>query len=448
MVTLLQLLQLLTSAAYSGNHLADSRHAPLPAAQMELTYKTERAVGECGILLSSTAPDRSTEQNRQRQVCFALQSYGFLTRYAWHDPDKPSPWGQDVCLLLAFCGSNCHRLYGHPQQTPAARNALSEAAAFAMGRIGGAQPHAEAEWTSSENKSVALVHHAAAEPEEHSAKPDSQHPKPSEAGWSTVPPVKALSQPAVHTPAQAATRGMEHRSDKCRRHFMSRAAPGGCRSVYTLEFEAQNQGFSRFLARLALLIGAADIEDVVEIERQLQRYLHARARRAMNGVNEAPSKLKRSADKVSDHADPQLPRETVFAQPGALHGAVDTAYLPGQQLKILLEPLLPNGAPAGTFGDRRYGVSTPSIQITIPPNFRAHFGPGQALSQPVAHTRRLRGTSYPEHNEPEPALSRKPGSAGTLINSADHCRAAAAFMADRQELQWLRERVFFLQQRE
>lgn len=424
------------SAALSckAQHAFVSKTSPVPVVQLNLTRETETERGECAILFSRTNAPRPLDKNRQRQLCFALQGYGFLTRHSRIDDNRPSKWSDDVCMLLSFCGDDCHRLYGHPQQTPAVLNALSEAAAFAAGPISDFSSSLEEQGFPQKAKQVVPSNVVVAGLEDRQAlTADAQPTTSDEKALQTALHSKGLGKDddLSLSPEPFAPTGRS--AGKC--HFMSRASSGGCRKMYTLDFEVQYQAFGRFLARIALLLGAADIQKVAEIERQLEQYIHVKRRRALMGPPMASSTERQRRDREVNRKDPPALQSVSMVPKEAFRGAT---YSAAHQLDIVLEPLLPNGSAAGALG-----APAPTIQILIPSNFKASVSPVQQANSPNGPARRLRGTI---NADPEKQPKRKPASAEAAINSAAHCRAAAAFMSMRTELSWLQDHVYFLQQ--
>lgn len=461
---LLELLLAHTVASSTGENGAGRVRSTVPISILNITEENEVASGHCGIIFPGTSAAQQLGQNKQRQACFALQSYGFLTRYMKHEQNEASSWGYDVCLLLAFCGSECHRLYGHPQKTAAATNALTEVEASITGTTAsnrhdgkGTSPFpaekpsnsgtSGGSATQSESQADGLQHSVTNHPQRGALAPDS--------------PTTTLDLAGDSRFNSCCTK--KHCS-KCAKHFMSHAWRVSCKGVYSLEFEAQNQGFGRFLARLALLIGAADIEEVVDIERELQEYIRAKAMRALQGNASAPSQdasapqessgpyqpleeLARPSNEVSKNSAFSESQERATSSTYASYAAIGTSGLLDNELKIVLEPLPSNGAVVGSPDNAQLDKPAPTIQISIPSNFRARFAPVTAPSFSMAHTRRLRGTSARESANLETWVGHKPFPAGSTLSSARHCKAAAALMSQRRELQWLKEFTFFLPHR-
>lgn len=431
----LWLLPVLVYSEWHHSHPSQENFTPVgkirPAREMR-----EHENGECAVALSGTTATQNIGQDRQRQLCFALQGYGFLTRYSRFEDRSPSSWGRDICLLLSFCGDECHRLYGHPQNTPAAKNALSEAADFAAAQEKGSQPSLKnaGNYRDEEDEATRIPNREGADEMSLSSQQSLQRLKTSSKS-------NSISTSFTQTEKAQGQRDFRARSVKrlknCQEFFMSRSAPGACKNVYTLDFEMQNQAFGKFLARVALLIGAADIERVVKIERKLERFVQARRRRSLKSSHENAS---RQVVKTEDVA--------IFT-PQKLHSkeydeVFEPHISPNQQLEIVLEPLSPDDHFTKPFDEFSQANGAQVIQIALPPNFAARVARSNRDDIITRPSRRLRGTNVAEPDPPGVTFRRKPKTAGVLISTAAHCKAAAAFMSSRKELQWLEEHIFFM----
>ncbi|CDJ34138.1 uncharacterized protein EMH_0018900 [Eimeria mitis] len=371
-----------------------------------------------------------------------------------HPQNETSLWGNDVCLLLAFCGSECHRLYGHPQKTAAAANALTEAEASITGSAASNQQDPNGIQHSSGEK--AILHRSSdgsaikSEPQTDDVQiSGTNHTKRSAAA-----PQSQASSLELPESSRSELHNTKKHCNNCAKHFMSHAWRVRCKGVYSLEFEAQNQGFSRFLARLALLIGAADIEEVVDIERELQEYIRVKEIRTLkrraspppqlpSARSQLPEELARPSRDVSKNAGFAGPEERAHAS----YASMGTSGLLDNDLKIVLEPLPSNGDIVGLLDHSQLDKPVPTIQISIPSSFRARIAPVTTPSSSMAHTRRLRGTSARDVANSETWVGHKPFPAGSTLSSARHCKAAAALMSQKSELQWLKEYIFFLPHR-
>ncbi|XP_022590576.2 uncharacterized protein LOC34620138 [Cyclospora cayetanensis] len=409
-----------------------------------MTRENEVAFGECGLVFSGSSV-RNIGQNRQRQLCFALQGYGFLTRYMKQEQGKKLSWRHNVCLLLSFCGADCHRLYGHPQQTPAAVKALSEAAALAAAQTGdNTQIVTDEDWSSLNEKPSSILNSATIGLEGPSPIQEEPSLNPTNANSGAPASVEAASTQVTLRSSSFSLQTRSKRYDSCQKHFMSRASPGDCKHVYTLDFEAQNEGFGKFFARLALLVGGADIEKVVQIERQVHQYIQAKKSRSLSGNRQVTPKQRELKNSTFDGSRIPAYPDTPVESRGVSYGSSDPHHLPSHNLKIVLEPLLLDGTPMGPFDKLQYEALAPVIQVSIPPNFKALVKPIADQDSSLAHSRRLRGTGSSGSSGSLSESGNKFISAGASINTAAHCKAAAAFMSERPELQWLQEHVFFL----
>lgn len=446
-VTLSLLLKLLNATIDVRAHESDNGLAPVRVGEMEVYRKGELTAGECGILFSKASTPGATEQSQQRQLCFALQGFGFLTRYSRRDHQESQGWGDNVCLLLAFCGTDCHRLYGHPQNTPAAVKALTDAARFAANSTEFSEQSSNTELSAFEKKAPSSTEAEPAAESLSSKVHARRHIKTSEAGLVTS--AKELEVEAFRT-AKASLSYVEERNRNCSRPFMSISFPRNCRSVYTIDFEAQHQGFGKFLARVALLIGAADIEEVAAIERQIQKYILAkdtRALRSSSGPAHEQKNVEHSSQSIANPKAPHsgTPKNAVLIRAAELS---NSRPLPAEKLEIILKPLFPDASSLSGLQKSVYDLPAPSIQISIPSSFTAHIAREAAAENSLPRTRRLRGNDFKgPRNAARPPL-RRPLPAGVEMVSFAHCKAAAAFMSERPKLQWLQQHVFFLQRRE
>ncbi|CDJ42802.1 hypothetical protein, conserved [Eimeria tenella] len=444
----LALFLLIPIDAQAKGHAASptfSSAVPIPA--MRMTEENSTAVGQCGIVLPETFATQKVEQNRHRQLCFALQNYGFLTRYVRHKQEKTSSWGGDCCLLLVFCGHDCHRLYGHPQQTPAATNVISEVAALLAGKTVNQQPLNGGTGFSSQSKVTA--HQGSDTVEQEGELP--QHSlivsKVDTAKRGEVPLSPSNGSPEQTVVSKTHLRDKHQRQGHCRRHFMSHTTRANCIGVYSIEFEAQNQSFGRFFARLALLLGAADIEAVVDIERELQQYIRAKELRALRGPALASSRQPGRTMTASANSSLLLPQQSSEAPKEKPTSSSFSAHTLNNDLRIVLEPLRSDESQVGGTDNVHFGTSAQTIQISIPSNFRARVASDGASGMSVAHPRRLRGGSSRGRISSPTGDSRKAGAASAPINSAAYCKAVSAFMSQKAELQWLQEHIFFLPHR-
>lgn len=442
--TLSLLLKLLNATSDVSAQDSNNGFAPVQVEKSEVYRKGELAAGECGILFSKASTPGITEQSQQRQLCFALQGFGFLTRYSRRDHQESEGWRNNVCLLLAFCGSDCHRLYGHPQNTPAAVKALTEAARLAANFTKSSEQPSKAE--SSVFKNHTPSPSEAAAPVESLPSPGraQSHTKTNKAGL--IATAKKLDSETFKTAKPLPSYAKQSGRD-CSRPFMSISFQENCRSVYTIDFEAQHQGFGKFLARVAMLIGAVDVQEVAAIERQIQKYIFTKTMRALERSSGPVSERKNIDYSLQNHANVETP------DAGAPKGKVLSAEpfhsrpLPAQKLEIILEPLFPDAFGFSNGMQRTvYDFSTPSIQISIPSGFTARIAQEAGTETSPPRIRRLRGNDLKEAKSAAKP-HRKPILAGVELTSFAHCRAAAAFMSERAELQWLQQHVFFMQRR-
>ena len=462
-VTLLVQLLLSHNAASSVGESGGGNARPtVPVSILSMVEEKDAATGHCGIIFHGATTAQPIAQNKQRQACFALQSYGFLTRYMRHEQNEIYSWGYDVCLLLAFCGSECHRHYGHPQKTPAAINALTEAEASIPGITANNQ---QDETGMSRFSGGERAPHRSTDGRAPQTEPPTEPPADSQQlsatnqrEWGAVAPQGETTSLEVSDASNNQSFKMQKHCRTCARHFMSHAWRARCKGVYSLEFEAQNQGFGRFFARLALLLGAADIEEVLNIERELREYIRAKLERALKGYTSAvslqgsgasqrPKESARPSKEVSKNAGPPDFPGRAKTSTDASYSSIDTSNLVHNELKIVLEPLMSNGDVIGSLDNAQLEKSLPTIQISIPSNFRARFGPITTPTSTMAHTRRLRGSSTRDSANSETWVGHKPFPAGSSLSSASHCKAAAAVISQRTELQWLKEYIFFLPHR-
>ncbi|KAL8430343.1 hypothetical protein Efla_001108 [Eimeria flavescens] len=255
------------------------------AAGAKLSHENEGESGECALVLTEELLDTLHGGKQPRQICLSLQGYGFLTRYIQAARNTGLPKSRDVCLLLSFCGDECQRLYGHRRHNAAALNYLPDHVEGAP-VVHKQQPINE-EGSADQSGNSFGLRAAVAKPLD--ARSSSGQNAQSQTTRDVSSESSQMGSFVAVSSAQEPHAGSASREPlRCSRHFMSTAARGSCRSVYTLDFEAHNQRFSRFLARIALLIGAADIERVVDIERQIQTYIHAKRRRMRHRANGAP----------------------------------------------------------------------------------------------------------------------------------------------------------------
>lgn len=462
---LLQFILSTNGASPTGQNGVSRVRSTVPISILNSMEENDAAPGHCGIIFHGTSTAQQIEQNKQRQVCFALQSHGFLTRYMRHEQNEASSWGYDVCLLLAFCGSECHRLYGHPQKTAAATNALTEAEAAITGNNASYQHDTkETSHVLGDSPNPNRTEHGSIIHREPQAD-DRERTVPNHTEWDAAAPKNQARSLEMLDNSRFHSCSTQKYCNKCARHFMSHAWRVRCKGVYSLEFEAQNQGFGRFFARLALLIGAADIEEVVDIERELKEYIRAKTMRVLKGPSYSPS---RQVSGQSQHGtDPPLPlaelarpsedvlkssglpesHERAISPANGSYASTSSSGLLNNELKIVLEPLLSNGDIAGSLENTQLDKSVPTIRISIPPAFRARLAPVTTQGSSMAHTRRLRGTSARDSANSETWVGHKPFPAGSTLSSAGHCKAAAGLMSQRSELHWLTEYIFFLPHR-